>query len=76
MIAALDFAKSFPFDTILVPLVRLERDHLYFQPRGPLRAGEGSKERLVFDFANLATAPKRAFLEFAGRWGVLGFMPA
>jgi hypothetical protein len=32
----------------------------------------GQRERLVFDFANLADASKEAFLEFARKWGVLG----
>jgi hypothetical protein len=72
MIAALDFSERLPFDAIQVPPVRLERDCLHFRPQGPLRVATGRRERLVFDFANLADASKDAFLEFARRWGVLG----
>src|SRR6266851_1404507 len=72
MIAALDFSERLPFDAIQVPPVRLERDFLYFRPQGPLRTATGQRERLVFDFANLADASKDAFLKFANTWGVLG----
>jgi hypothetical protein len=72
MIAALDFSERLPFDAIQVPPVRLERDFLYFRPQGPLRVATGQRERLVFDFANLADASKDAFLKFANTWGVLG----
>jgi hypothetical protein len=58
MIAALDFSERLPFDTILIPPVRLEGGCLCFQPRGPLHPATGQRERLVFDFANLADASK------------------
>src|SRR5271155_3002167 len=62
MIAALPYDKPFPSATILVPIVRLKGDQLCFRPDGPLRPYEGAPERLVFDFADLAEAPERAFL--------------
>src|SRR5208282_4225453 len=55
-----------------IPPVRLEGNGLYFRPQGPLRAATGPRERLVFDFANLADASNHAFLEFANTWGMLG----
>lgn len=72
MIAALDFRERLPFDSIQVPPVRLQGGSLYFRPEGPLHPATGQKERLVFDFANLADASNDAFLEFAHEWGVLG----
>jgi hypothetical protein len=68
----LEFKGTLPFDSLQVPPVRLEGDSLYFRPQGPLHPASGQKDRLVFDFANLADAPNRAFLEFALSWGVLG----
>src|SRR5271155_813308 len=72
MRAALNFKELLPFDSIQVPPVRLEGGSLYFRPQGPLHPATGQKERLVFDFANLADASNEAFLEFACSWGVLG----
>jgi hypothetical protein len=72
MIAALPYDKPFPSATILVPIVHLKGDQLCFRPEGPLGPCKGAPERLVFDFANLAEAPERAFLSFARVWGVLG----
>ena len=72
MIEALSYEKPFPFDTILVPPLRLRAHALYFEPRGPLQPSKGQIERLVFDFARLADAPESAFLEFAEVWGMLG----
>jgi len=72
MTEAPDFRGRLPFDSIQVPPVRLEGDSLYFQPQGPLHPATGQKERLVFDFANLADASNDTFLEFARSWGVLG----
>ena len=75
MRAALPYEKPFPFGTILVPPVRLQGKTLYFRPEGPLQPATGRPDRLVFDFARLATAPERAFVEFARIWGVLGICP-
>src|SRR5260370_15407197 len=61
--------------TILAPPVRLQGKTLYFRPQGPLQPAAGRPDRLVFDFARLATAPERAFVEFARIWGVLGICP-
>jgi hypothetical protein len=72
MLAALNFAERLPFDSIQVPPVRLEGGSIYFRPQGPLHPATGQKDRLVFDFANLADASNEAFLEFASSWGVLG----
>ena len=72
MIAALKFEEGLPFDSLQVPPVRLKAGSLYFRPQGPLRPATGQKERLVFDFANVADASDDAFLEFAHTWGVLG----
>ncbi len=72
MIAALDFRGRLPFDSIQVPPVRRKGAYLYFRPQGPLHPATGQKDRLVFDFANLADASNDAFLEFALKWGVLG----
>jgi len=72
MIAALDFEKSFPFGTILVPPVRLAAGRLCFSPKEPLRPATGLPERLAFDFACLSEAPEKDFLEFAHKWGALG----
>jgi hypothetical protein len=55
--------------------VRLQDGRLYFRAQEHLHLAEGHPERLVFDFARLATAPDRAFLEFARIWGVLGICP-
>jgi hypothetical protein len=75
VIASLDFEQPFPFGTILVPPVRLAAGRLYFHLKGPLHAGKGQPERLVFDFAGLSEAPEKAFLEFARTWGALGICP-
>ena len=56
MLATLDFKERLPFDFIQVPPVRLEGGSLHFRPQGPLHPATGQKERLVFDFANLADA--------------------
>ena len=72
MLAGLDYTAQLPFDAIQVPPVRLEGDLLYFRPGGPLRPATGQRERLVFDFANLAEASNDTVLEFAQKWGVLG----
>src|SRR5271156_3557662 len=72
MIAALDFQERLAFDSIQVPPVREEGGSLYCRPQGPLHPATGQMERLVFDFANLADASNKAFLEFACSWGVLG----
>jgi hypothetical protein len=75
MIASLDFEQPFPFGAILVPPVRVTAGRLRFQPKGPLRVAKGQPERLVFDFARLAEASERSFLEFARTWGPLGICP-
>jgi hypothetical protein len=75
MIAALDFEKPFPFGAIRVPPVRLKGGRLYYRPQGQLPFASGRPDRLVFDFARLATALEQAFLEFAQQWGVLGLCP-
>ena len=72
MLEVLEFKEGLPFDSIQVPPVRLEGGSLYFRPQGPLHPATGQKERLVFDFANLANASNKALLEFARKWGVLG----
>jgi hypothetical protein len=69
---ALDFGEGLPFDSIQVPEVSLQGNHLCFRPAGPLHPVAGRRERLVFDFANLADASAGAFLEFARSWGALG----
>ena len=75
MIAALDFEKPFPFGAIRVPPVRLKGGRLYYRPQGQLPLASGRPDRLVFDFARLATAPEQGFSEFAQQWGVLGLCP-
>ena len=76
MLATLDFRGRLPFDSIQVPPVRLEGAYLYFRPQGPLHPATGQKERLVFDFANLADASNGAFLEFALKLGSAGTVSA
>jgi len=53
--------------------IRLEGEEITWNPQNPEFSTKAVNEDLVFDFANLVLVGPESILEFAQKWGVLGF---